>query len=380
MNVRILEKQEKESAPYTRCGPRPLGLYYALLHPLWLQLLDQFSLTNTNGSTTENSSISHFLEGVKKYHNAPWFREEEKQEPFWQKGRVCVYKTEKGTSQKTPILLIPSMINRSYIYNLIPDHSLVEHLCAKGYCVYLLDWGTPKEGEPPLSLDTAITDYIQEFLKDHVSKSIHIAGYCMGGLLALGAAQLYANKVKSLSLFATPWDFSQTTAHQTMTPVRTAYELMIDTFPIIPVDILQTQFVMIAPTATIQRFCKFKDETDKKAEQLMTLMEDWLADGIPLEQNIARTIAIDWFIENKTYLNAWEIAQTVISPKNITCPTFIAMPEKDILVPPASCTPLTQTKGENTVLSIPTGHIGLMVGRACREKFFTPFTTWLDSK
>src|SRR5262249_25379513 len=42
----------------------------------------------------------------------------------------------------TPVLLVPSLINRWYILDLGPGRSLIEWLVAQGHDVYCIDWGT----------------------------------------------------------------------------------------------------------------------------------------------------------------------------------------------------------------------------------------------
>ncbi|MDT7744343.1 MAG: poly[(R)-3-hydroxyalkanoate] polymerase subunit PhaC, partial [Actinomycetota bacterium] len=44
-----------------------------------------------------------------------------------------------------PLLIVFSLISRSYILDLTPGNSFVERLLAEGFDVYLLDWGEPDE-------------------------------------------------------------------------------------------------------------------------------------------------------------------------------------------------------------------------------------------
>ena len=44
---------------------------------------------------------------------------------------------------KTPVLLVPSLINRWYVLDLGPGRSLIEWLVAQGHDVFCIDWGTP---------------------------------------------------------------------------------------------------------------------------------------------------------------------------------------------------------------------------------------------
>src|SRR5437773_2500204 len=47
-----------------------------------------------------------------------------------------------GERRRSPVLLVPSLINRSRIWDLRPGDSFVEGMLAAGYDVYLMDWGT----------------------------------------------------------------------------------------------------------------------------------------------------------------------------------------------------------------------------------------------
>src|SRR5690606_39405828 len=44
---------------------------------------------------------------------------------------------------QTPVLLVPSLINRHYVMDLLPGKSMAEDLVASGHDVFCLDWGTP---------------------------------------------------------------------------------------------------------------------------------------------------------------------------------------------------------------------------------------------
>src|SRR5690349_8605397 len=46
---------------------------------------------------------------------------------------------------RTPVLLVPSLINRWYVLDLRPGASVVEALIAGGLDVWLLDWGVPED-------------------------------------------------------------------------------------------------------------------------------------------------------------------------------------------------------------------------------------------
>ena len=85
-------------------------------------------------------------------------------------------------------------------------------MAAQGFRPLVVDWDVPGEQEN----NFALTDYmtkrltpILHFIQSKHPAPVHVLGYCMGGLLALALAALRPERVKSLILMATPWDFHQ---------------------------------------------------------------------------------------------------------------------------------------------------------------------------
>ncbi len=130
------------------------------------------------------SRVQDFAKGVNKLNNAARVQA---LEPL-----PCVF--EEGTTRLvhavgdgSPVILIPSLINRAYILDLGEKNSLTRALAKSGLDVYLVDWDAPGKSEQDFTID----DYIDrlERIRDHVAERAGqkpmVAGYCMGGLLAL---------------------------------------------------------------------------------------------------------------------------------------------------------------------------------------------------
>jgi polyhydroxyalkanoate synthase len=102
-----------------------------------------------------------------------------------------------------PLLIIYSLFNRSYILDLQPGNSFVEHLLNAGFDVYLLDFGVPDERDAGNTLD----DYADGYLPAAVERvrqisqdeQVNMLGYCFGGVLSvLYAAHHLDAPVRSL--------------------------------------------------------------------------------------------------------------------------------------------------------------------------------------
>ena len=53
---------------------------------------------------------------------------------------------------RIPVLLVMSLVSKSYILDLAPGQSFIEFLLKQGYDVYLIDWGVPRPEDSRLKL------------------------------------------------------------------------------------------------------------------------------------------------------------------------------------------------------------------------------------
>ncbi|MBI1363222.1 MAG: alpha/beta fold hydrolase [Proteobacteria bacterium] len=362
-----------------QAAPRPLGLYMMLLKgaeaaALALAPDDKARLAT---STEATQDIARFLEGVQRYRSYPFSRAATPYTLLAHYGRCALHHC--GGSGK-PVFLVPSMVNKAYVLDLLPEASLVRSLIAAGHSVYMLDWNTP-DGRDVLSFDTAVTDILVPAVGAACAHAKHadcvVLGYCMGGLLALALATHAPKRVRALVAAATPWDFSGSVFGALVKMGYPFYDLMLQAAPLVPVDMLQSAFMLLDPLGPVGRLQAFAAERDAGQLRRMAAMEDWLADGIPLESPIARTCLFDWYKDNKPLHGTWQVAGKTVDATAIDVPVLVAVPQRDIVVPAQSARALAGVLPQATVLDVPTGHIGMMVGRKAQTGFFDPLSNWL---
>ena len=148
-----------------------------------------------------------FLHGIAAYRGHPYRRRENDAPVLWQKGttRLLDY-----GGAGAPVLVVPSLINRYHVLDLLPERSFLRYLAGRGLRPLLVDWDEPGPAEAGFTL----TDYIAGRLDaaiDAASQAagspLAVVGYCMGGLLALALALRRTADTGALALLATPWDF-----------------------------------------------------------------------------------------------------------------------------------------------------------------------------
>lgn len=133
----------------------------------------------------------------------------------WEHGRTQLWHYHNDDARLSPPLLIVfSLISRSYVLDLSPGNSFIERLLAAGFDVYLLDWGEPDERDAANRLE----DYVDEYLPAAIERvrrlsgadRINLLGYCFGGVLTLlHAAHHRVTPLRSLTVMATPVDFEK---------------------------------------------------------------------------------------------------------------------------------------------------------------------------
>jgi polyhydroxyalkanoate synthase subunit PhaC len=400
----------------TRLGPRPLPLHlaiqtmvwtssYAALTPLkhgyppWNQNPKRAAAAQALAKELANvdpeafnkalnaeitKRLNLFATGVHDYRKLA--RSERLPDPpcLWEKGSARLLDfSASGKESGPPLLVIPSLVNRSYILDLSHHRSFMRHLAKQGFRPFLMDWGAPGEAERNFSLSDYILDYLGEAMDAigaKTGRSVGVIGYCMGGLLALALAQRRPEQTAALVLMATPWDFYAMDKAKTRMLQSSAPQLdaLIERLGVLPVDVLQAMFAGLDPFLTLRKFRRFAalDKRTLQARQFI-ILEDWLNDGMALSGAVAKECLFGWYIDNTPMKNQWCVKGSPVLPADITTPSLIITPQRDHIVPPASATPLATSIPKAQHWTINAGHIGMVAGSKAHSSLYEPLSGWL---
>ena len=181
-----------------RSGPKPL--------PFQLGMASMASAGMVGGTEFSDATLQAFFKGIQKYQAHPFKREMPALPVVWEEGQARLLSAGGNPKHKTPIVLVPSMVNKSDILDLLPDRSLLRWLGAQGYDTYLYDWGVPSDDERQADFDTAAAERLIPALES-LGQPVLLLGYCMGGLFAASVSVLRPELVKGCVMLACPWNF-----------------------------------------------------------------------------------------------------------------------------------------------------------------------------
>jgi len=324
------------------------------------------------------------IAGIAAYRADPYVRDMHDPPVLWeeQESRLLDYGEASGSGGPA-VLFVPSLINRAYILDLMEGGSALRWLSGQGLHPYLLDWGWPGEVERHFTF----TDYIAGRLERALSVipgPVILAGYCMGGLLALAAALRAqgTGKITGLALLATPWDFhaDDPASARRMAEALPALEPILQFAGSLPIDALNTLFAMVDPFGVGNKYRDYagQDKTSARARRFVA-MEDWLADGVPLAAPVAREALGGWYGANTPARGQWRVAGLAINPAALDLPAFCAIPARDRLVPAASARALADRLPHAHIIEPTAGHIGMVAGTNAQTSLWQPFAAWVHS-
>ncbi len=267
-----------------------------------------------------------------------------------------------------PVVLVPSLINPPNILDLDDDASLAASLAAGGRHVLLLDWGPAAE-----RADLSISEHVEQLLVPLLGKlgePLALVGYCLGGTMAIAAAN--RAKVERVATLAAPWHFAAypDSSRAALIDLWNGVQAAADAFGRLPMEVLQAAFWALDPKRTVAKFARYAtlDQESPEARRFVVL-EDWANEGEPLPLPAARELIEDMFGADLPGSGRWLVGGRVMSD-TLAIPSM-HFTASDDRIAPAATVPAGPTQ------AVPSGHVGMIVGRKARETLHTPLARWL---
>lgn len=291
----------------------------------------------------------------------------------------------RGTARRgKPVLLVPSLINRHYVLDLMPGKSFVEHLLAAEHDVFMIDWGTPGDEDRYLDFDTIVDVYLGRALRKTAriagSENAHALGYCMGGLMTAIHAAVHPERFASMVAVAAPIRFSDPGLLSAWSRTPTFdVRAMVDGFGNVPWQLMQGAFNLLRPTLQLSKAVHLLDRAwdDEYLDGFLAL-ETWGGDNISFPGAAYRRYIEELWREDRLIQGTFALSGKPVHLEAITSPTMAVTFEHDNIVPWASAKVLVERVGaaHKEWLHLPGGHVGAMVSRAASRGVWPKIGAW----
>nr|NUR37722.1 alpha/beta hydrolase [Sphingomonas sp.] len=326
--------------------------------PLFLELVREVS-------ARDPKLAAEALAGLRAYEQAPR-RERPAPKPEIARVRGAALRDHGG--EGPPAVLVPSLINPPRILDLDDQVSLTGAVARMGRHALLLDWGRADE-RSELSVAGHVEQLLLPLLRS-ISEPVALIGYCLGGTMAIAAANLCP--VERLVSLAAPWNFARypERSKAALKDMWRHSESAALSLGALPMEVLQAAFWSLDPERTVRKFAEFGrlDPASAEARRFVEL-EEWANDGEPLPYPAAKELVDGLFGEDLSGSARWAVGGITVSDRTLPRSLHLTA-ERDLIAPPQ-----TAACGEATAIA--SGHVGMIVGSA-RQRLHAVLASFLQ--
>lgn len=313
--------------------------------------------------------VQKFLKGVDKFYSN-FQRRETKAKLVWQQGSTKILKYNSDGDKELPILFfIPSLINKSYIFDLDADSSMIQYFTSLNYRVFLVDFNEPLENELNMGFKEYLNRIENALTTVCSNEPTIVVGYCLGGVFSYHLKE--SSNIIGKILIATPWKFDQFKQILGLNNslILDHFISIISNVKKVSPSLVQWFFSSIDPYKLWNKFTNFSQMQKEDEITKFVNVEQWLNDGISLSRSFALD-ALALIKSNK--LNHDRVLKNI---SNTEC--LIINGTEDKIVPFHSSISLCPIITQKTELQINTGHIGLIVSKIAKKEVWPRIDDWI---
>lgn len=306
------------------------------------------------------------------------------------KWRLLRYRARpEGIATRTPVLLLPSLINRHYVLDLLPGKSFAEFLVREGHDVFAIDWGTPGDEDRFLSFDEIVDGYVGRALRvaARLGKSprgVHVLGYCMGGTMAAIHAAVHNERFASLVAVAAPIRFADggmLTAWSRTSSVDP--RAIVEACGNVPWQLMQSAFQLLRPTLNLSKAVHLIDRAwDDEFLDGFLALETWGNDNVSFPGEAYVRYIDELYRRDRLVAGTFSLSGVPAHLEAIRAPTLAITFAHDNIVPAASATALVERVGseDKEHWHLPGGHVGAMVSRGAAKGLWPKISAYFRAR
>jgi polyhydroxyalkanoate synthase len=293
------------------------------------------------------------------------------------KWRLLRYRSD-AVTHKTPILLVPSLINRHYVLDLLPGKSFAQWLVGRGWDVYCIDWGTPAPEDRYITFDDvcdgALGRAIRRTARAAGAKRTHLLGYCLGGTLTAIHASVHHEHIASMCTVAAPvrFDGANLLEAWTQTPSFDV-RAIVDATGNVPWQLMQGAFHLLRPTLNLSKAVHLMDRAwDDEFLDGFLALETWGSDNVSFPGECYVRYIEELYRGDALAKGTFTLGGAPARLENVKCPLLVVSFEHDNIVSKDAATALIERAGSKVKkhVHLPGGHVGAVVSRSASQRLW----------
>ncbi|WP_250657241.1 alpha/beta fold hydrolase [Alkalimarinus coralli] len=301
---------------------------------------------------------------------------------------------------RVPLVLVPPLAATSMIFDLMPYRSVVRYFLAKGFDVYLIDWGDVTEDHSDLSLETYVLEWMpaamQQIRKVSGQEDVSIFSYCMGGLLSLMYAAVSGDKhIKNMITVASPVDMhSSGVAGQVLStiyrPAQIISQLMNISLLDLPARYLHVPgwvnslaFKLTSPVGNVVNYFEMlMNMWDREYLKEHLTMSQWFNEMVDYPGETIKGMAVHMMINNRMAKGKMKIGTEQAEFKKIECSILAFAGDSDKLVSTSAARKALDivSSEDKEFCVVPGGHAGVFAGAKAPGNTWAISADWLESR
>ncbi|MFZ5722499.1 MAG: alpha/beta fold hydrolase [Pseudomonadota bacterium] len=306
-----------------------------------------------------------------------------------------------GYQHRLPVVLVPPLGVHAWIFDLLNERSMVRYFLARGFEVYLIDWGSPGAEDHDLSLDTYVNHWFPQALaavrKHSGRQELSLVGYCMGGLLSLlYLAARGDDQVRNLATIASPIDLHRGDTRGRMLgalskpamALHNQFGIRLDSVIRqnrlhLPGWMLALAFRATNPPGSVRAYLDLvRNLADTEYVTEYMSMGQWFTDMPYYPGGVVKDIAEKFAIANRMAGGYMMIGDVDVDFLRIRCNLLAFAGDNDRIVRVETARHIMDVvaSSDKTFRIAPGGHAGVFAGSRAPQEVWQPMADWLSQR
>ena len=301
--------------------------------------------------------------------------------------RVHAYR---DAAEAPPVLLVAAPIKRAYIWDLMPQASVVRLLHDAGFAVYLLDWLDPAPSDAGLGFDDYVTSLVGgavDAIRLESGERPLLVGHSLGGTFTAAFAAAHPEAVRGIVLLEAPLRFGGDAGAFAPLVAACPDARRLPAGPgLVPGSFLDLASITAAPvTFQLERHLDLVASLGRRSLSVHLRVQRWTLDELAMPGALFAEIVEDLYRDDRFMRSALVLGGRPVGPGSLVVPMLTVASPDSTVIPPTSIVPFhDRAASPNKKLlwyqgdrGVAIQHVGVLVGRTAHRVLWPQIIAWM---